>query len=281
MPSSRWGFTLIELSISLVVIALLIAAVVGGNTLLNQAKIRSYINEIMFYENAYNTFKASYNSPPGDFRKATSIWSSGCTQTASACNGNGNGNIVYNQTTSDETVKAWKHLSLAGLVPLTSTVIPDSLAGAYATGVDLGLIPTAKGDPGICYNFAGVVTTEWWDHIGDGIGYSFRDSGHNYLVMGGYYPAPSQTACIGVQNQGASSGFLAKNAFSIDSKIDDGKIYNGSALGANTGKFTVDARDAYFTPPAANGGWPCRTTTVDTYNMTTTVGGCVGLYKVD
>ena len=65
------GFTLIELSIVIVIIGLIVAGVVGGQTLVLQAKIRSQISDFNKYKIAYNTFQLEYNAIPGDFNQAS------------------------------------------------------------------------------------------------------------------------------------------------------------------------------------------------------------------
>ncbi|PIR38134.1 MAG: hypothetical protein COV35_07090 [Alphaproteobacteria bacterium CG11_big_fil_rev_8_21_14_0_20_39_49] len=117
------GFTLIELSIVIVLIGLIVAGVVGGQALVQQAQVRIIINDYSKYSAAINTFYLEYNSKPGDMRNAFDYWGSNCSLagTAIACNGNGNKEI--HQTTpglaSDrqEAFMAWRHMNLAGILP--------------------------------------------------------------------------------------------------------------------------------------------------------------------
>ncbi len=60
------AFSLIELSIVLIIIGLLVAGVTGGASLIQSAKIRAFINEINGYRNAVNIFYASKGRFPGD-----------------------------------------------------------------------------------------------------------------------------------------------------------------------------------------------------------------------
>jgi len=64
------GFTLVELAIVIVVIGLLVGGVLVGQELIKQAQIRNVISQIREYNTAANTFRAKYNSLPGDFDKA-------------------------------------------------------------------------------------------------------------------------------------------------------------------------------------------------------------------
>lgn len=59
------GFTLLELSIVLIIIGLLVAGITAGSSLLRAAKIRAVINESVTYRTAYNAFFSLYNRVPG------------------------------------------------------------------------------------------------------------------------------------------------------------------------------------------------------------------------
>ncbi len=60
------GFTLIELSIVLVIIGLLIGGVLVGRDLVNSAALRAQISQIEKYNTAVNTFRVKYGYLPGD-----------------------------------------------------------------------------------------------------------------------------------------------------------------------------------------------------------------------
>lgn len=62
----RHGFTLIELSIVLVIIGLLVGGVLVGRDLIKSAEIRAQISQIEEFKTAVNTFKVKYGYLPGD-----------------------------------------------------------------------------------------------------------------------------------------------------------------------------------------------------------------------
>ena len=104
------GFTLIELSIVIVIIGLIVAGVVGGQSLVKQAKFRAIVGDFNKYNVAVNAFMLEYNSKPGDISNATDFWP-GLTN-----NGNGNRNIICSDTDPEEIALVWQHLQLADLI---------------------------------------------------------------------------------------------------------------------------------------------------------------------
>ncbi len=64
-----FAFSLIELSIVLIIISLLTAAVIGGMALIENAKIKSFINEYYGWKQNISIFYAAKNRLPGDIDK--------------------------------------------------------------------------------------------------------------------------------------------------------------------------------------------------------------------
>lgn len=60
------AFSLIELSIVLIIIGLLVAGVVGGKSLIESARIRSFINEVYAWRQSMFSFYAAKGRLPGD-----------------------------------------------------------------------------------------------------------------------------------------------------------------------------------------------------------------------
>lgn len=100
------GFSLIELSISLVIISLIIAAIAGGNHLIRTARLQRVISELTDYAKAVDQFTLTYHHLPGDMPTATAFWSN-------VQNGDGNGRIEGQET---EQLQAWSHLAHAHLI---------------------------------------------------------------------------------------------------------------------------------------------------------------------
>lgn len=117
------GFTLIELSVAMVIIALLIAGVLSGKELLNQAKIRTLMKQIAEVFTEYNTFLAKYNSPPGDLVNAKVL--------LGLENGNGDGLI----NTDIERRNVFLHMKKAKLLRTSTFVLSAEGNLVYQTKV--------------------------------------------------------------------------------------------------------------------------------------------------
>lgn len=118
------GFTLIELSIVLVIIGLLIGGIVAGKTLIRTAELRKNVLLLQELNSAVLAFKLKYNVLPGDMTNATQLWGvkDDCqalhirSTDGTTCNGDGNGIIATQSSEFPENHCVWQHLSNARLV---------------------------------------------------------------------------------------------------------------------------------------------------------------------
>lgn len=60
------GFSLVELSIVLVILGLLTGGILGGQELIHAAEVRATMNTSSTYQTAYHAFRLKYNCIPGD-----------------------------------------------------------------------------------------------------------------------------------------------------------------------------------------------------------------------
>lgn len=124
------GYTLVEMSIVVAIVGLLIAGVIGGESLYQASKLRRLSTEIIQYTTAINQFKQEYNYYPGDFPNANAFWGDG--------NGNGDGVVHYdwNDWTAEDLL-LWRHLTKSSLVPSSYTGASYSGSVQYAAGVNV------------------------------------------------------------------------------------------------------------------------------------------------
>jgi prepilin-type N-terminal cleavage/methylation domain-containing protein len=75
------GFSLIELSIVLIIMGLLVAGITGGASLIKTAQLRSVVTEAETYRTAFNTYYSQAGdvpgvSSPGTISNSTTAWTS-------------------------------------------------------------------------------------------------------------------------------------------------------------------------------------------------------------
>jgi len=134
------GFTLIELSIVLVIIGLLVGGILVGQNLIHAAELRSIITDVERLKTAINAFESKYDCLPGDCPNATdyfgtaSVCPGGPGTGTQTCNGNGNGDIDFGATAGDPSIAGnqelfliWQHLSNAGLIAGSYTGFNDGI----------------------------------------------------------------------------------------------------------------------------------------------------------
>lgn len=104
--SCQTGFTLVELSIVLIIIGLILGGVFKGQALIDSARVRAMSTDVSGIRTAWFSFQERYRSIPGDFSSARTQIDS------SALPGNGNGRIDDSQ----ERAGVWQQLALAGFI---------------------------------------------------------------------------------------------------------------------------------------------------------------------
>ncbi len=216
------GFTLVELSIVIIIIGFLIAGVSAGQSLIRQAALNSVITDFQMYQTAYNNFVGRYGEIPGDMVDGMSYWGTACDSSVNNfCNGNGDGVINMAHAAYYETFAAWKELSLAGMiVSLPGPVNPSSQP---IIGVD---------SPASRINNAGYSLSVGTGNELEEPSYTMWHLGADPLI---------NVIMIGTANTIGSNildgGVLSPiESFNIDQKIDDGNTdSSGNLIGAGSG----------------------------------------------
>lgn len=108
--NKQTGFTLIEISIVLVIIGLLLGGVLKGQELIENAKIKRMNNDFSGIASATYSYLDRYSAIPGDDKNAATRWTG-------ATSGNGNGALdgAWDATTG-ETAHFWDHLRRSNLI---------------------------------------------------------------------------------------------------------------------------------------------------------------------
>lgn len=116
------GFTLVELAIVLVIIGLILAAVLKGQEMIANSKVKNVINDLRGVSTAYYAYQDRYKAIPGDDAHASDHVTGGV-------NGNGDGTItgLFSATaapvdgSTTESNKFWQHTRLSGFLTGSGT----------------------------------------------------------------------------------------------------------------------------------------------------------------
>lgn len=215
------GFSLVELSIVLVIIALLTGGILAGQSLLRASEVRAISTEFSSFQTALYNFQEKYAATPGDMVNATKYFGqmtadSGCLVTtgstltdSGACNGNGDGlidTVFGGAGYIAESFQTWRHLQAAQL-------IPGDFTGRYSATTSSGECNPAGGSAINCPN-SRFVGAQW--------SLEHRYSPWNGLEVAAYFTV-GKALVSGTTTPAAAGGILKANEVSnIDRKMDDG-----------------------------------------------------------
>lgn len=215
----KQGFSLVELSIVLVILGLLTGGILAGQSLIHAAELRAVSTEFQRYVAASQSFRDKYFALPGDMTNANKFWGAAdggtgdtvacmttTTNDARTCNGNGSGRIG-DSAISNESLRFWQHLANAGLVEGQYTGIAGTPA---ANQIIIGTnVPRAK-----------LSNSSYWFPQYEGVQpgsagrFASTEAYNNTFYFGGW--------------AGTWRGNLKpEDAWNIDTKMDDGKPGQG------------------------------------------------------
>jgi len=225
MQSKKYAFSLVELSIVLVILGLLTGGILAGQSLIRAAELRAVPTEIHNYTTAVMSFRDKYFALPGDMANATVFWGPldgndgigsdcGLNQPATGlptCNGNGNGLIGGSNVMNPEGARVWQHLANAGLIAGNYTGshnLPNSGTSYYTLGVS---IPASK-------------------YPRTGIALFYRAATPIYGRVGNAFQLGGVSATAGNLWEAT---IRVDDAYNIDVKMDDGRGDGGKLRGSS------------------------------------------------
>lgn len=254
------AFSLVELSIVLVILGLLTGGILAGQSLIKSAELRSVGEEYKRWQTATGSFRDKYFGWPGDISNATKFWGTGtCSQNnrspgVATCDGDSSGILGYNSKGSNENFTFWQQLANAGLVEGSySGTSADPLGDWYDGYISIGVnSPRSKFSKATWYP----------TYIDD------QTIATNIFFEGSYGPTyffgGSTTGPINVPM------LTPEQAWNIDSKLDDG--LPGTGL-IRTYEYTGDCHDAIQSTTAARAG-------TARYKLTYTGNSCTLFFKM-
>jgi len=239
------AFSLVELSIVLVILGLLVGGVLAGRSLIRASELRSAIAESQRFIAATHAFRDKYTGLPGDLSNAESFWGqlasgnsacyNGIATGLPTCNGDGNGYVDTFSTRSYERYRFWHHLVNAGLVEGSYSGTWDATTGSSWT-LNTTNSPASKLPKGVW----GVMPTTY-------VSGTFADV---------FMPANSLNyLCLTLNGGGCSGSSLARilvpeEAWNIDTKLDDGRPALGKVTTGNNFRWstcsTTNASDSLY-----------------------------------
>ena len=228
------GFSLVELSIVLVILGLLTGGILAGQNLIRAAELRSVSTEFSRYTAAVHTFRDKYFALPGDFRDATKFWgrqlsashcvtnSAQAVDAAGSCDGDGVFDNPAAASQSGEIFGFWRQLAKAGLIEGEYSGASDAAGTLGATIGDN--IPRSKLNQGgwSVYNF---------NSSGNSLTYAM-DYG-NFFILGG-----EASGNISVNN----TILTPEEAWNVDTKMDDGRPGYGMLVIHGRGNLVTENR---------------------------------------
>ena len=229
-PKQESGFTLIEMSVVLIIIGLIVGGILLGQDLIGGAAVRAQISQIQKYQAAVHTFQTKYNNYlPGDIPNPYATMFGFQTRGQYAGEGDGNGIIegITNASPANnnsldqsagETVVFWVDLSTANLIDGTfNTASPTVVPSSAISGSTLNsYLPVAKvGGGNYVYVLSGGYS--YYAHSSEG-------DNANYFGIAAISSIPAGGHVI------STPGLSAQQAYAIDKKIDDGLPQSGSVV---------------------------------------------------
>lgn len=231
------GFSLVELSIVLVILGLLVGGVLSGQALIRAAELRAVPSEYARWVAATHAFKDKYMALPGDMTNATAFWGaldggdgigSDCRQNATGlqtCNGDGDGTLEWHAASATSTYELflfWQHLANAGLIEGRYTGSSGGHPGNTICTTGQHWTPGCNA-PASKFNSRAFWSAETLSTI----------SLNSFLVDGNYGNTLILARPWGVSASYVGYAMNAEDQWGIDTKLDDGLPLTGKLVASD------------------------------------------------
>lgn len=202
------GFTLIELSIVLVIIGLLVGAIVGGQAIMGAAKISAVVTQMGQFDIAVTNFQTKFDHLPGDSNVHTPVGDADGYIENSTINAWLAPPSATHVSHDEEVANFWKHLQDSGFLSSYPTFSADT-----SSGLDAGVhMPQIKG-----YDKAAAIPF---------LDENFLEIGNEYWLCD--FSATTDTDIYTTDKRKAI--FTPVEARNIDIKMDDGITGRGGPV---------------------------------------------------
>ncbi len=263
------AFTLIELSIALVIVGLIVGGVLVGRDLISAAAVRSQISQIERYNQAHNTFRVKYDFLPGDIPEPDATNFGFSARGPYTGEGDGNGIIegVWTHAADSnkgvfqgrgETSLYWVDLSTARMIDGTFNTATATTDPGIVSGSNVGkFMPQAKiGRDNYVYAYSFSVYIDGWA--------SFKN----------FFGISAVTSFAGGASPSSNVAMTVNEAYNIDKKTDDGLPQTGHVT-AQYINFAIQTNIEVWAAGggvqgANSGGLPSGPTTTATAGSSTT-----------
>ena len=220
------GFTLIEMSIVLVIIGLIVGGILKGQELIESSRQKNLISQIDRIKSSTTTFVDRFKGLPGDFSRTSLLPSAAVL--GSGGNDNGVIGAIASSAITDLASLATSGLSASENVKFFNQLLAaDLLSGAGVTPQTVtlacfsGLCATQSPLPSSAFPSSGL-TINYGPHVGGTVpgGTAVSKTAH-WLIVSRYVTANLAG--------GATDGVLSSSrAFQVDNKYDDGFAATGN-----------------------------------------------------
>lgn len=211
----KQGFTLVELSIVLVIIGILVGGILVADSMIQTTRIQAFVRQIQQFDISVTNFQNKYRSLPGDSKLFTPP-------------GNGDGFVTDPNGNDDnymgETGAFWAHLSQSGDINENyQAALPAIPSPAVILGVNA---PQAKIGNNAAVIVAVSIANPTWDTV------LFNGEYKNFYIIAAFGPPELYLG-------NGHNAVDPVDALAVDQKMDDGLADSGNVKAAGQGSENI------------------------------------------